>query len=162
MSVSIIKTLNGVSTKAVCQVRSFIDQNANMILFGLGILLLSSGLTEVAQASSTNNVGYARANFDERQISAAVGNLFRLVEGSFGALIMVVAGLGAIVAAAMGAYRLAVSMLVVAVGAFILRSLVSIFFGTGYQAYDGNEVSEFGNYNAPAVADSGGTGGFTN
>ena len=49
---------------------------------------------------------------------------------------MVVAGLGAIVAAAMGAYRAAVGMLVVAVGAFILRALVSLFFGTDYADFD--------------------------
>ena len=41
---------------------------------------------------------------------------------------MVTAGLGAIVTAALGAYRAAVGLLVVAIGAFILRSLVDIFF----------------------------------
>jgi hypothetical protein len=45
---------------------------------------------------------------------------------------MVVAGLGAIISAAFGAYRAAVGMLVVAVGAFILRALVSLFFGTQF------------------------------
>ena len=60
------------------------------------------------------------------------------MEGAFGALVMVVAGLGAIVAAAMGAYRAAVGMLVVAVGAFILRALVSLFFGDNYQSYESN------------------------
>ena len=48
---------------------------------------------------------------------------------------MLVAGLIAIIAAAMGAYRAAVGMLVVAVGAFILRSLVSLFFGENFEAY---------------------------
>jgi len=45
---------------------------------------------------------------------------------------MVVAGLGAIISAAMGAYRASVGMIVVAVGSFILRSLVSLFFGVGF------------------------------
>jgi hypothetical protein len=35
----------------------------------------------------------------------------------------------------MGAYKAAVGMLVVAVGAFILRSLVSLFFGTNFEDY---------------------------
>lgn len=68
--------------------------------------------------------------FIECPIKNAVARLFMLIEGAFGALIMVVAGLGAIAAASMGAYRAAVGMLVVAVGAFILRSLVSLFFGS--------------------------------
>lgn len=67
--------------------------------------------------------------FDEGMITCAVGALFRLIEGHFGALVMVVSGLGAIIAAAMGGYRAAVGMLVVAVGSFILRALVGLFFG---------------------------------
>ena len=55
--------------------------------------------------------------------------LLELIEGSFGALIMIVAGLVAIIASAMGAYRAAMSALVVAIGAFILRTMVDVFFG---------------------------------
>ncbi len=73
--------------------------------------------------------------YDDRLTRGAVGNLFMLIEGAFGALIMVAAGLGAIVAACMGGYKLALTLLFVAVGAFILRSLVSLFFGTDYPAY---------------------------
>ena len=79
---------------------------------------------------------FTEASYDDELVRNAVGNLFRLIEGAFGALIMVVAGLGAIVAAAMGAYRAAVGMLVVAVGAFILRALVSLFFGTDYADFE--------------------------
>lgn len=64
----------------------------------------------------------------------ATGNLYRLIEGAFGALVMVVAGLAAIIAAAMGAYKMAISLVFIAVGAFILRALVSLFFGTNYPA----------------------------
>lgn len=70
----------------------------------------------------------------------ATGNLFMLIEGAFGALIMVAAGLGALFAAAMGAYKMALTLLVVAVGAFILRALVSLFFGTNYPAYNAGVV----------------------
>ena len=51
---------------------------------------------------------------------------------------MVIAGLGAIVAAALGAYKGALSMVVVAVGAFILRSLISLFFGNNFFAVVGS------------------------
>jgi hypothetical protein len=76
------------------------------------------------------------ADFDDTLIRNSTGNLFRLIEGAFGALIMVVAGIGAIIAAAVGNYKLAYALIVVAVGAFILRALVSLFFGTNYEAYD--------------------------
>jgi len=54
--------------------------------------------------------------------------LLELVEGNLGALIMISAGIAAIISAAFGAYRAAIGLLVVAVGAFILRSMVDIFF----------------------------------
>ena len=65
----------------------------------------------------------------------ATGNMLRFIEGSFGALIMISAGIGAIVAGAFGAYKAAISLLFVALGAFILRALVSLFFGGGYDPY---------------------------
>lgn len=74
-------------------------------------------------------------NYDDSLNRFATGNLFRFIEGAFGALVMVSAGIGAIVAAAFGAYKAAISLLFVAVGAFILRALVSLFFGTNYPAY---------------------------
>lgn len=64
---------------------------------------------------------------DER-ISELTSRLFALIEGNAGALIVVLAGLAALISAAFGAYRAAVSLLLVTVGAFILRALVEIFF----------------------------------
>ncbi|MFN8391990.1 MAG: hypothetical protein U0136_16995 [Bdellovibrionota bacterium] len=118
--------------KAAC----FAEKHATAIMLFVGVALLTGGLTELsaAQGRGPSNT-FSEADFDDTLIRNSVGNLFKLIEGAFGALIMVVAGLGAIVAAAMGAYRAAVGMLVVAVGAFILRALVSLFFGTDYQDY---------------------------
>lgn len=115
----------------------FAEKYATALLLLLGIGLLTGGLVEFSAAQAQNGSGsFSEADFDDTLIRMSVGNLFKLIEGAFGALIMVVAGLGAIVAAAMGAYRAAVGMLVVAVGAFILRALVSLFFGTDYDASD--------------------------
>jgi predicted dinucleotide-utilizing enzyme len=50
------------------------------------------------------------------------------LEGSFGALVMAAAGIGAILSASFGQFKAALSLMVVAVGAFILRSLISTFF----------------------------------
>lgn len=125
------------SQKAYITVTSFTYKHATALMFVIGLSLLSAGLSEMSFAAGggdgSGDVGTftdgAAPGYDPKEIRGAVELLFRLVEGSFGALIMVVAGIGAIIAAAFGAYRAAVGMLVVAVGAFILRSLVSLFFG---------------------------------
>jgi hypothetical protein len=54
--------------------------------------------------------------------------LLGLIEGPFGALIAISAGIGAIIASAMGAYRATLTLLVTSVGAFILHSLITLFF----------------------------------
>ncbi len=110
---------------------SFLQRRANHVLMFVGAMLLVGGLIDFSSAAV---VDYHQPSFNDTLIRNAVGQLLQLIEGAFGALIMVVAGLGAIVAASMGAYRLAVSMLVVAVGAFILRALVSLFFGENFEA----------------------------
>jgi hypothetical protein len=103
----------------------------------LALLLMHHALASDVLAQCSGPSGScSEAGLEEDLIRNAVGNLFMLIEGAFGALIMVVAGLGAIVASAMGAYRAAVGMLVVAVGAFILRALVSLFFGVDYASYE--------------------------
>ncbi|HMO16570.1 MAG TPA: hypothetical protein PKA63_02080 [Oligoflexia bacterium] len=88
-----------------------------------------------AQVGSGPTGSFTEASLDDSLIRNAVGNLFRLIEGAFGALIMVVAGILAIIAAAMGGYRAALGMLIVALGAFILRALVSLFFGADFEAF---------------------------
>ncbi len=118
-------------------VSSFLYRKANILMLVMGVGVLVAGLIDTSVAIDS----YSKAKYDDTLVTGAVGNLFALIEGSFGALIMVVAGLGAIVAAAMGAYRAAVGMLVVAVGAFILRSLVSLFFGTEYSGVNAGTAS---------------------
>lgn len=93
----------------------------------IAVLFTFSGEPAVAQEIILDRE-VEMPEFEEGLVNCAVGSLFRLIEGSFGALVMVVAGLGAIIAASMGAYRASVGMLVVAVGSFILRALVSLFF----------------------------------
>jgi len=45
-----------------------------------------------------------------------------------GALVMAAAGIGAIFSAAFGQYKAAMGLMIIAVGAFILRSFMSTFF----------------------------------
>jgi len=134
----IVSKING-GYKAACTKLAICGmQNSKQLLIVLGVVLISSGVLElsIAQGNGSGPTGsYTEAQYDDELVRNGVGNLFRLIEGAFGALIMVVAGLGAIIAAAMGAYRAALGMLVVALGAFILRALVSLFFGVQYQSY---------------------------
>lgn len=101
-------------------------RQAQIGLFVLGAVLLVAGLSDavIAQTGSATNLG----NYNDIRVAQFTDRVFAYLEGSMGALIMVAAGLGAVISAAFGQYRAALSLLVVAVGAFILRSLVSTFF----------------------------------
>lgn len=101
---------------------------AQIGLFLLGVVLLSAGMEGVSFAQITSGETDSLGEYNDERISEAVNRIFGYLEGSFGALIMVAAGLGAIISSAFGQYRAALGLLVVAVGAFILRSLVSTFF----------------------------------
>lgn len=76
--------------------------------------------------------------------------LLILIEGNAGAMVMVLAGVAAVISAAFGAYRSALSLLVVALGAFTLRSMVEIFFNYG-QAADGAQRSVY-DVGAPPIS----------
>jgi hypothetical protein len=117
------RLIDSISIKAAIRVRFMLERRFDLILVVLGSILLISGLTTLANALSTTA-------FDDTEIKNAICQLFTFQEGAFGALVMVVAGIGAIVSSAFGAYRAATSLIVVACGSYILRSLVSLFFGT--------------------------------
>lgn len=113
------------------------QRHASALMLVLGAVLLAGGMLDLSHAQGGGPTGsFSEAAYEDDLVRNSVGNMFKLIEGAFGALIMVVAGLGAIVAAAMGAYRAALGMLVVAVGAFILRALVSLFFGADYVDFE--------------------------
>lgn len=82
---------------------------------------------EVDVLDRLSNIG-----FEDIYIRIAAGNLLAFIEGAFGALVMVVAGLIALISAITGNYKAALAFVVVAIGAFILRSVVSLFFGTDF------------------------------
>lgn len=96
-------------------------------LFVLGLGLIGAGLTTGAMAQG-NIPDPSEITYNAVRVDSAVRTVLSYLEGSFGALIMVASGVGAILSSAFGQYRAALGLLVVAVGAFILRSLVSTFF----------------------------------
>ena len=92
------------------------------LLLVLGVFILSIGLAPDTTAQALDTM------YNEDRIVEAARKLLRYVEGSFGALVMVGAGIFAILGAAFGQYKGALAALVVAVGSFILRSFISTFF----------------------------------
>ncbi|MCB0347018.1 MAG: hypothetical protein KDD66_18000 [Bdellovibrionales bacterium] len=99
------------------------EKYSQPILFVVGAGLLGLGLSNITEAQSLV--------LNDDRIQCAAHQLLALTEGNMGALLMVVAGLATIISAAFGAFRAATSLLVVACSAFILRSLVHIFFNLG-------------------------------
>lgn len=95
-------------------------------LFVLGIALLTAGLVNGANAQFFDE-GQA-ITYNDHRLAESVNAILLYLEGTFGALVMVAAGLGAILSSAFGQYRAALGCLIVAVGAFILRSILSTFF----------------------------------
>jgi len=108
-----------------------------MMLFAFGVGILSLGLAQSghAQFGVGINIGFNSLQdhditYNDSQVAQAVIAILTYIEGSFGALVMVGAGIAAILSSAFGQYRAALGCLVVAVGSFILRSFMSTFFNT--------------------------------
>ena len=99
------------------------DRQAQAILFVVGISILALSMSDLSVAQ-----GGLTTKYNDERIANAVNAIMTYLEGTFGALIMAAAGIGAILSAAFGQYRAALSLMVVAIGAFILRSLMSTFF----------------------------------
>ena len=93
-----------------------------IFLAGISMLAISLSLDATAQGGNTST------KYNDAKVANAVNAIMTYLEGSFGALIMAASGIGAIMSAAFGQYKAALSLMVVAVGAFILRSIMSTFF----------------------------------
>ena len=86
--------------------------------FGLTLVAIAATYIVVSPVSAYAGVGTA---------GMACGGLVGIMEGSFGALVAAAAGVGAIVAAAVGGFKAAWSLVVVSIGAFILRSYLTLY-----------------------------------
>lgn len=122
--------LRGIQTRAFVRVTTALQAHGSLCLGAAGAVYLVAALLGASDAVAQNHPQGAGPAGDYR-IHQLAELLMQLVEGNAGSLIMVLAGIGAIISAAFGAYRAAVSLIVVAVGAFVLRSLVEIFFNFG-------------------------------
>ena len=119
------------SRKTAAMLQAPTEKQAQMALFAFGTVILTTGLTVGAEAQNAGGGGFGgglQTNYNDARLADALNAILTYVEGTFGAMVMVAAGIGAILSSAFGQYRAALGLLVVAVGAFILRSLVATFF----------------------------------
>jgi len=115
------------------------------ILFGLFFaVVLPIGFSAPAYADGDGSNVPSKIEIKDDRFNCAAAALLQLVEGNLGALVMIAAGIAAIISAAFGGYKAAANLLAVATSAFILRSIVLIFFevGTGASCTDGVQLSE--------------------
>jgi len=127
-----LKVKNKIDTVGIylqAAVQSPTHSQVRSLMFMFGVCLLALGLSfEAMSQNIMGNTGTLTTTYNDDRITNAINAILTYIEGAFGALIMIAAGLMAIVSSAMGQYKAALGLLVVAVGAFILRSLVSTFF----------------------------------
>jgi type IV secretory pathway VirB2 component (pilin) len=115
-----MKELNLFSLKIHCYFQLYKYEYMNVIIFCFGIFMLTFALSSIAVAQ-TSSSGYGDASSGTNGVSEAsviiaeqLCKILDLLKGPFGALVMVVAGLAAVVTAAMGAYKMAMSCVVIA------------------------------------------------
>ena len=72
---------------------------------------------------------YAQVTRPDTMITVGLCNVLSLASGSFGAALTIVAGLVALVGSAMGSYKAAMSVLIVAAGTWLIQPLMELFFG---------------------------------
>jgi hypothetical protein len=70
-----------------------------------------------------------RCNGADGCIARGLCNIIFIATGSFGALIMSVAGVVSLISAATGMYRTTVSVLVVGIGTWLLEPMINLFYG---------------------------------
>jgi hypothetical protein len=127
---SLVNKYNAVGQRfsaAIESAPSVSPKTAQTAMFVLGVGILAGGLAAGAIAAEPGGDGLV-ATYNDTRIANSVNMILTYLEGSFGALIMVCAGIGAIMSAAFGQYKAALGCLVVAVGSFILRSFLGTFF----------------------------------
>jgi hypothetical protein len=97
------------------------------LLLMTGVSLLAMGIANEAIAQVGDP---AEIKYNGQRLTDSVNAILTYLEGSFGALVMVCAGLGAIMSSAFGQYKASLGCLIVAIGSFILRSFMDTFFNT--------------------------------
>ena len=102
----------------------------------LGVALVF--MLAIIQAQGTQTTLGLESCVQSQGFKGLVVFLYKALTGGFGALIMIVAGMGAILAAAFGQFKAALSALVVALGVFVLQIFIRAFFGVNFNLQNAN------------------------
>jgi hypothetical protein len=94
-----------------CGLLCLVNKYSNLFLFVLGMIMLTYGIDNIVLAAEGTDESGSGTTGDI--IKEQYCNILSLLQGHFGALVMVVAGLAAVVTAAMGAYKMAMSCVVI-------------------------------------------------
>lgn len=99
-----------------CLKAYFLSDGQKALIFFLGLSMVIFGSPENAHAGAGT-------------YGQACNKLLGLIEGAFGALVAAAAGVAAVIAAALGGFKMAWSLVVVAIGSFVLRAFITLFNG---------------------------------
>ncbi|MBP9837438.1 MAG: hypothetical protein KBC84_01860 [Proteobacteria bacterium] len=98
-------------------------RNVGLILLLVAVCLVITDLALAAGATSGYDDGEGN-KFDE----VCKSSLKYLQEDGFSAMLAAIAGIGAIIASALGGFRMAWALLIVSLGSYILGQYVGLFF----------------------------------
>jgi len=93
-----------------------LQRSKNPLIFILSVLIPTAS-------------AYGQVTRPDTMITVGLCNVLALTNGSFGAALTIVAGLVALVGSAMGSYKAAMSVLIVAAGSWLIQPLMELFFG---------------------------------
>ena len=112
------------------------------------LVFLSLFLFDISDALAQGNPGWWNGNetqpFAGGVIRAAYCDMIGYMEGEFGGLLTVIAGILAFATAAFGSFKHGVTLIVTAVGAFSISAVVSLYFGN---LCGGNAAARVSNQN---------------
>jgi len=135
------KCLNNLSVRVYVSTLSFIERNQTLLLFILGTGLLfhsiqDSSLAQQAVAGGGGTGGGAGGGggITSGYRGIKYGEVCKRIldmhaDGGYGSLLAAIAGVGAIITSAMGGFKTAWALIVVAISSFILDAYRTLFFG---------------------------------
>lgn len=99
-----------------------------LVALGFTLILLGSVSPVIAQLDCSDPAVTCFDPVPDDQFVWGFCKLMAFIQTSFGALLMTIAGILAVVSAASGNYRTAIAVIFVGSGAFVLESLIDLFF----------------------------------
>lgn len=131
------KCLNNLSVRAYVSTSSLIERNQTFLLFilGSGLLFHSTQDSSLAQiAGGGAGAGGAGGGITSGYTGLKYGEVCSRIldmhaDGGYGSLLATIAGIGAIISSAMGGFKAAWGLIIVAISSFILDAYRTLFFG---------------------------------